>query len=72
MTRLLITLVYRGGLPRAEVPDVAGASERTARRFVRRLLSEGFLTAATHRAPIQLRIPAHAAPFFFPGLYAVA
>lgn len=72
MTRLLIALIYRGELPRAEVPDVAGAPQRTARRYVQRLLDEGFVTAASHRAPIQLRIPAHAAPFVFPGLYAVA
>ncbi len=72
MTRLMVALLYRGGLPRAEVPAVAGAPERTARRFVQRLLEEGFATAPTHRAPIQLRIPAHAAPFFFPGLYTAA
>lgn len=72
MTRLLIALVYRGELPRADVPGVAATSERTARRFVQRLLEEGFVTATTHRAPIQLRIPAHAAPFVFPGLYAAA
>lgn len=69
MTRLLMALIYRGELPRAEVPAVAGTPERTARRFVQRLLDEGFVTAATHRAPIQLRIPAQAAPFLFPGLY---
>jgi Fic family protein len=72
MTRLLIALIYRGELPRAEVPDVARAPARTARRFAQRLLDEGFVTAETHRAPIRLRIPAHAAPFVFPGLYAVA
>jgi Fic family protein len=72
MTRLLIALIYRGELPRAEVPEVAGTPERTARRFVQRLLDEGFVAAETHRAPIQLRIPSHAAPFVFPGLYAVA
>lgn len=69
MTRLLIALVYRGELPRGEVAGVVGAPERTARRFVQRLLEEGFVSAGTHRAPIQLRIPAHAAPFLFPGLY---
>ncbi len=72
MTRLLIALIYRGELPRAEVPGVAGAPERTARRFVQRLLDEGFVVATTHRAPVQLRVPAHAAPFLFPDLYAVA
>jgi chromosome segregation and condensation protein ScpB len=72
MTRLLIALIYRGELPRAEVPDVAGTPQPAARRFVQRLLDEGFVAAETHRAPIQLRIPSHAAPFVFPGLYAVA
>jgi Fic family protein len=68
-TRLLRDLVYRGTLPRSEVPVLTGLEERTARRLLRRLLDEGFLRADSSRAPLRLRIPAHAAPYFFPDLY---
>ena len=69
MTKVVVALAYRGSLPRAEIGDVAGAPERSARRFVERLINEGFASAATHRASVEFRIPAHAATFFFPDLY---
>jgi Fic family protein len=68
-TRLLRDLVYRGTVPRGEVPALLNLEERTARRVVRRLSEEGFLESESSRAPIRFRIPAHAAPYFFPELY---
>jgi len=67
---LLEHLVYRGVLPRGEVPRLLHLEERTARRVVRRLADEGFVTSASSRAPIAFRVPAHAAPYLFPDLYA--
>jgi Fic family protein len=66
---LLEHLVYRGSLPRGDVPKLLRLEERTARRVVRLLIEEGFISAPTTRAPIRLRIPAHAAAHLFPGLY---
>lgn len=71
-TRLLRALVAQGPIPRGEVPALTGASERTARRVVQELSAEGFVVAASHRAPLSLRFPAHAAPYLFPGLYGPA
>lgn len=66
---LLEHLVLRGSIPRGEVRRLLRLEERTARRVVRLLTGEGFVDSATTRAPLRLRIPAHAAPYLFPGLY---
>jgi Fic family protein len=66
---LLENLVYRGTIPRGDVPRLLRLEQRTARRVVRVLHEEGFITSATTRAPLRLRIPAHAAPYLFPDLY---
>jgi Fic family protein len=71
-TRLLRDLVYRGALPRGEVSVLTGLEERTARRLIRSLVTEGFLASVSSRTPLQFRIPAHAAPYLFPDLYAPA
>jgi len=68
-TRLLRALVAQGPIQRGEVRSITGASERTARRVVQELSAEGFVVSASHRARLELRFPAHAAPYLFPGLY---
>ena len=68
-TRLLRDLVYRGAIPRGEVAKLLKLPERSARRVVRLLTDEGFIASPTSRAPLSVRIPAHAAPYLFPGLY---
>jgi len=70
-TRLLRDLVYRGQIPRGEVPELLRLPERTARRVVRLLTDEGFIESGTSRAALALRIPARAAPYLFSGLYQV-
>ena len=69
-TRLVRDLIYRGSIPRGEVPETLGLEKRTARRVVERLEEDGFISSDSSRAPLRLRIPAHAAPYWFPGLYA--
>ena len=69
-TRLVRDLIYRGSIPRGEVPEMLGLERRTARRVVERLEEDGFINSDSSRAPLRLRIPAHAAPYWFPGLYA--
>lgn len=68
-SRLLHMLVFRGSIPRGEIPGLTGLEIRTSRRVVSFLNKEGFLDSSTSRAPIGLRIPAYAAPYFFPKLY---
>lgn len=72
MGRLLEALVYRGRAERADLPALLGLEERTARRVVRALLDDGFLVADSHRAPVRLRLPPHAAPFLFPAIFPTA
>jgi Fic family protein len=68
-TRLLHQLAFRGSVPRNEIPQLLGLEERTSRRLVRFLIEDGFVKSQTSRAPIGFSIPAHAAPYIFPGLY---
>ena len=44
--------------------------EQQSLRVVERLEEDGFISSDSSRAPLRLRIPAHAAPYWFPGLYA--
>ncbi len=68
-SRLLRMLAAQGPMPRSVVATTIAVSERTARRLVHDLMTEGFLTAATRRASLELRFPAHAAPYIFPDIY---
>jgi Fic family protein len=68
-TRLLHQLVFRGSIRRSEVPELLGLEERTSRRVVGFLVEDGFIKSASSRAPLNFSIPAHAAPYIFPGLY---
>jgi Fic family protein len=70
MSQLLEHLMFRGTIGRGDVPRLLHLEERTARRMVRRLADEGFVSTMSSRAPIAVRIPAHAAPYLLPGLYA--
>jgi Fic family protein len=68
-TRLLHQLVFRGVVPRSEIPTLLGLEERTSRRVVRVLAEDGFITTLSSRAPLCFAIPAHAAPYILPGIY---
>ncbi|MDT0635204.1 Fic family protein [Spectribacter hydrogenooxidans] len=67
--RVLEAALYRGELPRGEVVDIAGVSERQARRVSRGLLDTGIVTAESTRAPLRLTFPAHLASRLMPGLF---
>ena len=71
-TRLLGDLVYRGTVPRGDVPGLLRLPERTARRVVALLVAEGFARSPSSRAPLTVRFPAHAGAYLFPGLYATS
>jgi Fic family protein len=70
-TSFLRNLIYRGSIPRGEVETLTHLSSRTARRLVSDLTAEGFITSETSRAPLRVRIPAHAGPHLLPGLYRI-
>ena len=66
---VLEAVLYRGELPRSEVPNLLGVGERQARRLVSALLGQEVLTATSPRAPLCLAFPARLAPRWMPGLF---
>jgi hypothetical protein len=67
--RILEAVLYRGTLPREEVPDIVGTQRRQATRIVSDLIKAGVLTAKTTRAPLHLAFPATLASRWMPGLF---
>ena len=67
--RLLEAILYRGLLPRGDVPGLLDASERQARRVVAALTEQNVLTATSTRAPLRLAFPATLAGQWMPGLF---
>ncbi len=66
---LLEAVLYRGELPRGDVPGVVGAGERHARRIVSALVERGVLASESSRAPLRLVFPAALASRWMPGLF---
>jgi Fic family protein len=67
--RILEAILYRGELPRGEVPELLGASERHARRIVAALVEQGVIVSASNRSPLRLAFPARLASRWMPGLF---
>lgn len=67
--RLLEAVLYRGTLPREDVPALVGTQRRQATRIVSSLIERGVLTAETSRAPLHLTFPATLASRWMPGLF---
>lgn len=67
--RILEAILYRGELPRGEVPELLGASERNARRIVAALAEHGVIVSENTRAPLRLAFPARLASRWMPGLF---
>ena len=66
---LLEALLYRGELPRADVPALLGVGDRQARRITGTLIDDGILTTAGPKAPLRLAFPAKLAARWMPGLF---
>jgi Fic family protein len=66
---VLEALLYRGELPRADVPDLVGTGPRQAGRIVSALTERGVLTSKSTRAPLRLTFPAILASRWMPGLF---
>jgi hypothetical protein len=66
---LLEAILYRGELPRGEVPERIGTSERTANRVVAGLTELGAIASQSPKAPLQIRFPAKFASRWMPALF---
>ena len=66
---VLEAVLYRGELPRGDVPALLDVGTRQARRVTSALLEHGVLTSASLRAPLRLSFPARLAPRWMPGLF---
>lgn len=67
--RVLEAVLYRGELPRGDVPSAVGVVERHARRVVSSLMARGVLASDSARAPLRLIFPAALASRWMPGLF---
>jgi hypothetical protein len=66
---VLEAILYRGALPRADVPGLLGTSARNARRAVSALTDRGVIKSKSTRAPLYLALPATLAGRWMPGLF---
>ena len=66
---VLEAVLYRGELPRGDVPKIAGTGDRQGRRIVSALMNEGVLQSASTRAPLRIAFPARLAGRWMPGLF---
>jgi Fic family protein len=66
---ILEALLYRGELPRGEIPNIIGVGDRQASRITSALLKEGILSSESSRAPLQLAFPAKLADRWMPNLF---
>lgn len=68
-TRLLQETLIRGEIERGEASRITGLPERSARRVLNDVISEGLLASSTPKGPVSLRFPAHSLETLFPRLY---
>ncbi len=68
-TTILEAVLYRGEVPRGEVGNLLGTTDRHARRVVASLVERGVLTSEGPRAPLRLAFPAALASRWMPGLF---
>jgi Fic family protein len=66
---VLEAVLYRGELPRADIPEIVGTKDRQARRIVSSLLDAGVLRSESTRAPLRIAFPAALAGRWMPGLF---
>jgi Fic family protein len=67
--RLLEEALMRGEFERGDASRITGLPERTARRILNDVVTEGLLASATPKGPVSLRFPTRALEQLFPRLY---
>jgi Fic family protein len=68
-SRILEAILYRGELPRGELPQLLDTGDRQARRVVSSLVEKGVITSTSSRAPLHVAFPARLAGRWMPGLF---
>jgi Fic family protein len=67
--QILEAVLFRGELPRGDVPALLGTTDRHARRIVSALAARGVLSSESTRAPLSITFPAALAARWMPGLF---
>lgn len=68
-TALLEETLIRGEIDRGEASRITGLPERSARRVLNDVVSDGLLASVTPKGPVSLRFPARSLETLFPRLY---
>jgi Fic family protein len=66
---LIQAVLFRGELPRGQLSEVLGTSDRSARRIASSLVKHKVLTSKSTRAPLKLFFHAEYADRWMPGLF---
>jgi Fic family protein len=69
---ILYTAFIHGEIDRADALELCSMPERTARRLLSQLKSEGLLSETSSKSPLRWEIPEHAEPWYFPDLAPIA
>jgi Fic family protein len=67
--QVLEAVLYRGELPRGEIPALLGVGDRQSRRIVSMLAERNALGSDTQKSPLYLKFPAALASRWMPGLF---
>jgi Fic family protein len=65
---ILYTAFIHGEIGRAEALELCAMPERSARRLLSQLKSEGLLSETSSKSPLRWEVPEHAEPWYFPDL----
>jgi|TARA_R110000751_G_scaffold54285_5_gene116904 Fic family protein len=67
--KILDIILYRGELPRSEIPGLLDVTDRQARRITSGLQKQNILTSEGAKTPFRLAFPATLAGKWMPGLF---
>ncbi len=65
---ILYTAFQQGEIDRAQALELCAMPDRSARRLLSQLKSEGLLSETSSKSPLRWEIPEHAEPWYFPNL----
>lgn len=68
-SRVLDAILFRGSLPKADVAEVMGQSDRSARDATKALSKQGVIASDSVRGDWRIAFPAKLAPRITPGLF---